>query len=666
MASRGFPRPGRRVVEFGLLAVLVVIGAYAVLVGRPGPTAPAPTLPPPSTAASATPSAPIAAADFGDFAIPSYDTTRPATGERSQSKLWIHGGAWWGVLAHPTTGWFHIMRLDWETQAWIDTGVQVEERGAADPDVLWDGEHLYIATGRTGRNPESRGRIRRYDFDSQLDRFRLSPNFPVYITAASTPSIVLAKDSTGRLWAAYTSDGRVFINRSVGDDTRWGEPFPLPVQEGDVEDGEIASIIAFDEDRIGVMWSDQRADAMYFAWRTDGDPDDAWTGPEAAVSGPDIADDHIHLKADPTTGRVLAATKTSLDESGGNPDAPLVLVLVREPDGAWRHHLAGRVRDRHTRPILAIDVEARRLFLIATSSVDLPEPRPVDGGILYMKESSLDTIAFDSGRGTPIGGAPGVPLSSPTSSKQPVSGETGLVLLTWDPEAKQYHHLVVGLGRDVPDVGDRNGELGAVHGDVLLLADDFSAWQDGEPLDNGWGIRGDPEAVVRAAPGAGNSGALVETSGDVEAAQACKSFPPVVDGRLVVRASVQVAGVMPGRDAVVTVVRGTGAEAASVRFDAGGTFAYATQGGTEETDVPFQEGAWYRSVVTIDVGARRYAWTLAAADGTQVVSVVDLPWVRNGPGVLDQVCLRTSAGAPGLAVRFDDVSVVHVPQEALQ
>jgi hypothetical protein len=123
---------------------------------------------------------------------------------------------------------------------------------------------------------------------------------------------------------------------------------------------------------------------------------------------------------------------------------------------------------------------------------------------------------------------------------------------------------------------------------------------------------------------------------------------------------------MPGRDAVVTVVRGTATEAASVRFDAGGTFAYATQGGTQETEVPFQEAAWYRSIVTIDVEARRYAWSLAAADGTQVVSVGDLPWVRSGSGVLDQVCLRTSAGAPGLAVRFDDISVVHVPPEPLQ
>ena len=48
---------------------------------------------------------------------------------------------------------------------------------------------------------------------------------------------------------------------------------------------EIASIIAFDGNRVGVMWSDQRGDAVYFALRTDGEPDDVWTGPEAAIRG---------------------------------------------------------------------------------------------------------------------------------------------------------------------------------------------------------------------------------------------------------------------------------------------------------------------------------------------------------------------------------------------
>ena len=61
---------------------------------------------------------------------------------------------------------------------------------------------------------------------------------------------------------------------------------------------------------------------MYFAVHNDADPDTAWTV-ETATSGPGIADDHINLKTD-SSGRVFAATKTSLSGSGA-----LVRLLVR-------------------------------------------------------------------------------------------------------------------------------------------------------------------------------------------------------------------------------------------------------------------------------------------------------------------------------------------------
>ena len=39
-------------------------------------------------------------------------------------------------------------------------------------------------------------------------------------------SLVIAKDSTGKLWATWMQDNRIYVNRTTGDDHSWGTPFP--------------------------------------------------------------------------------------------------------------------------------------------------------------------------------------------------------------------------------------------------------------------------------------------------------------------------------------------------------------------------------------------------------------------------------------------------------
>lgn len=108
-----------------------------------------------------------------------------------------------------------------------------------------------------------------------------------------------------------------------------------------------SGIVRYD-DKIGVMWSNQNDDAMYFASHRAGDPDDQWQ-PNIALKGPELADNHLNLKgldADPA-GQVFAAAKTSLNGSGD----PLINLLVLK-NGNWSRHAFGTVPEQHTRAIM--------------------------------------------------------------------------------------------------------------------------------------------------------------------------------------------------------------------------------------------------------------------------------------------------------------------------
>ena len=136
-------------------------------------------------------------------------------------------------------------------------------------------------------------------------------------------TLVIAKDSTGMLWATWTqniSGGRlVYTNHTVGNnDASWSTPAILPVGSqgiGVTTDGDdISTIVAFtvsDEHRIGVFWSNQADSKDYFAWHADGTADTAWTG-ETALSGNGQADDHMNIKTD-ASGQLYVVVKTSLD-----------------------------------------------------------------------------------------------------------------------------------------------------------------------------------------------------------------------------------------------------------------------------------------------------------------------------------------------------------------
>jgi PKD repeat protein len=378
-----------------------------------------------------------------------------ATGEKPESKLWWNDGSWWASMLHPASQTYHIYRLDRPNQTWVDTGTLIDDRPKSRADALWDGSRLYVAshvfassssTAASG-NP---ARLYRYSYDPATKTYSLDAGFPVQITNFSSETLTIDKDSTGVLWATWTQGSQVYVNSTTGGDAVWGTPFVMPTSGATgLHADDISAVAAFGGNKVGVMWSNQAASAMYFAVHADGAGPGAWGTSRTAVQGPSWADDHINLKqleGDPS-GRIFAAVKTSLNDVGATTSAPQILVLARDPaTGDWSSYVFGRISDCHTRPVLVIDSQHQVLHVFATAP-DSGCPFSGAAGTIFEKTSPLSNIAFAAGRGTPvIRDADSPNLNNVTTTKQSVTGATGLVVLASNDVTKRYWHADIGLG----------------------------------------------------------------------------------------------------------------------------------------------------------------------------------------------------------------------------
>jgi hypothetical protein len=371
--------------------------------------------------------------DFGFGSAPGNDPTA----DKPQSKLWHNDGAWWAVMFHQASGTWHIYRLSWPGQ-WLDTGTVVDDRPASRADVLWAGGKLYVAS-LVRLSSSNVGRLYRYSYNANADTYTLDDGFPTQTMSGRAETLAFDRDSTGQLWITYTQSSKVYVNRSTTSDTAWGTPFVVPGATN-LDGDDISSLVAY-QGNIGVLWSNQRDDKMYFSYHRDADPDDLWQPIIAVYSGTNNADDHINLKSLQTdgTGRLFAATKTS--RTG---DEPGLVLLWRDPDGQWGSTVFGTATNGHTRPLVLLDSGNRTVYMFATA--------PTGCGTIYMKSTSIDAPDFSKqpGLGTPfIKNSTYTCLNNVTSTKQTLSAATGMVVLASDESKKFYLHNAVALADTV-------------------------------------------------------------------------------------------------------------------------------------------------------------------------------------------------------------------------
>jgi hypothetical protein len=403
-----------------------------------------------ATGARSLPSDPVhsggTAPGYTDYTWALQDQNPAApTQDKPQSKLWYNDGSWWGILwgndpAQPTRSSFFIQRLDLATQAWVNTGVEVDDRNRSHADALWDPttQNLYVAS--TIRS----GGAKLYRYSYRNGTYTLDSGFPVRLTDDGSETITIAKDSTGMLWVTMTQlpDGSgscavgqpcvVRVMHSTDAEWNWSKPYQMPVSSAVVDPDDISAVLSFGGKYIGVAWSNQLTGAFLFAIHTDGTSDQSWNV-ETVELAPRGSDDHINLKTD-SAGRVYLIGKTSLNNpANASPSSPLMVLWVRSPDGTWRHSTVWTVGDDVTRAQVVVDETSGRVYAVAA--------HPGNGGSIYVKSASVSDLAFKPGLGIAL--LAGGEMNNPTMTKQTVDLQQGIPVLASDTVSHTYWHNVI-------------------------------------------------------------------------------------------------------------------------------------------------------------------------------------------------------------------------------
>jgi hypothetical protein len=432
-------------------------------------------------------------AGYLDFSYGTVVRDEP-TAEKPESKLWWNDGFWWGILYNDAASEYHIYYLDWGEQNWVDTGTAVDDREDSKSDALWDdnAKKLYVASHFWKSSPShtslenERARVYRYSYDQVTQTYTQDSGFPKIVNEDKTETLVLDKDSTGRLWVTFVGHDpdpsinplryTVQVNSATDDGATWGTQMRVPVPgfENDVHVDDISSLIAFTDDegsKIGVMWSNQLDDNFYFATHDDNaDPANGWTLETVDFSPYEVlSDDHINL-AKSAGGQVFAAIKTGNTVDGD----PQVGIIARDTDGSYSFHVFSDVGSNDTRPIVVVNSDENKVYLFVTSN-------PIGGRICYKTAvitAPLSNMAFspgnclDSGEGGTaaefaIADSGYDSMNNVTSTKQNVDDTTGLVVMASDDDnGSVYAHD--SIGDPSPVITSRSPDRGAV--DVPLDA----------------------------------------------------------------------------------------------------------------------------------------------------------------------------------------------------
>ncbi len=269
------------------------------------------------------------------------------TQDKPQSKLWFARGTWWawlpdgsgsGIWKRTPRGWLRQTALDQalrglpgRADVWADedtaTAVLVDAGRLAVVRLRWNGPAGYVAAGRAS-----------------------------VFEHAGLETATIARDRT-RWWIGYGWREKMWARASTDlEATHWFNAVEVSRQNASPDD--ICAIVAL-PGGVGLLWSDQVHDAIYFRRHSGGSSVEAWNEPEIVAAGGKTADDHIRAAVS-EDGTLYVATKNSVDAVG---KAQLVL-RIRTPAGRWtnRPYALRTAVQEPSRPIVLLG-GARHILL---------------------------------------------------------------------------------------------------------------------------------------------------------------------------------------------------------------------------------------------------------------------------------------------------------------
>jgi hypothetical protein len=589
----------------------------------------------------------------GRFEVRASRTVRGVSRHKNQSKLFFADGSWWGVLLEPTTREARIMRLDWGTQRWHDTGVVVDDRPFARADVLFFDDRLFVASAGGSESPSHGVRVTEFGYDQATGSWSIRPDYPVTLTGTGVASSVIERADDGTLWVTFIEAGNLFVTRTGRDAHDWVKPYRPVVAGTEVATDQVGMVAVSGE--VLLLWSNQKDEAVYASFHRDGAPDEEWSESIAVLRGLRIADDHVNIKALPD-GRVFAAVKTSLDTIPDFQSGWDQILLLARTDGMWASRQVGQIRDKHTRPIVVLDNSHGEALVFATA--------PFTGGAIVMKTAPFADLRFPVGRGVDvIAPYPNAKFNDATSTKQPVDASTGLVVLASDDSTGRYAHLAASLGGPAPSAptGDPpDGPEPAPRAPVVLVDEPSDSHTVGTPVQSLWestpGHADGRATYVRRATG--DVAVRLRTTGNGDL-RSCRDVGTTGTGRI--QMSIDVRLDRQGTsDTFLLMARGGGEELASIRVDDQRRVRVANAKDRETTNVRIAPGRWYRVAMDLDVGAQTVRARLLDAAGRELLDRSRLSW-RGAGTVVEKVCVASSSGAPGVGLTWDSVRVARIP-----
>ncbi|HEU4673204.1 MAG TPA: hypothetical protein VFS32_09920, partial [Candidatus Limnocylindrales bacterium] len=243
---------------------------------------------------AAAPSIARAATPVGHQDMSTSGASDASTGTKPESKLWFNDGTWWGSLWSSSADEFRIWRYNAGTDSWTDTGVSLDTRSNSRADTLWDGTNLWVAShviASDSKHNTANRPARLWKFTYAAGTYTKVSGFPVDINGSSgvsSETFVIDKAGDGTLWATWTQAQTVYVAHATNTSGATWTFGPLGVTgSSSINSDDISSLVQFGGNKIGVMWSNQAANKMYFAVHTDGG---SWAASETVESGTKIAD----------------------------------------------------------------------------------------------------------------------------------------------------------------------------------------------------------------------------------------------------------------------------------------------------------------------------------------------------------------------------------------
>ena len=359
------------------------------------------------------------------------------TQDKPQSKLWFAQGRYWAwlpvpggstVLERAATGWrelghlrSHLADLPGQADVWAD-----ESSVRA---VLVGNDRLAVVELKfdAAQNTYQPGAVR-HEF----------PLAPLAKDGDRLETATIARDSRGQWWVACDRDQQITAFWTTdAEEHEWSSGFTLGAN---THRDDISTLVVL-PGRVGVVWRDQVADAVYFREHLDGQPPADWGQPITVQQGGKTADDHLSAVV-AEDGTLFVATKNSVDQAG----APQLVLRVRRPDGSWENHPYAVLQDKlgPSRPIALLAGQTQQLYLLHTmyDSHD-PQGRKDYIAAIHTPRSPLNLASPEARILTAA-----KPINNVTGPKRPFAATYPWIALASDSDGGVYEAVLPGGGEE--------------------------------------------------------------------------------------------------------------------------------------------------------------------------------------------------------------------------